>query len=148
MKYICPWCETVLPNSDLQECSECKEYCYPIITKETKTQPKSNQPLKRTKLKPVSSKQSNLLKSYKSSIPLNEGGCAKCNSLDELQKHHPYGRSATVGDQPAISLWIWLCSKCHTWVHEHANQAYELGWLQPEYRRQKGNSPKPWIKDN
>lgn len=142
MRYLCS-CGHELKTSTPQECDECGEFVSPIIAKDP---PRAKSPggMRRTKLKPVSAKQRDLLVSYQSSVPLNEGGCARCGTLDNLQKHHPYGRSATKDGKPCITLWIWLCYHCHDWVHVNSNQAYAEGWLQPEYRNQTGTAPEPW----
>jgi hypothetical protein len=146
MRYLCSSCNEVMPNEDGQTCPSCEVWGYPIITKDLPKTKKAYQ-MPRGKLKPVSRKQSNLLVSYRASGPMGaQEACCKCGANDHLTKHHPFGRSGTQDDQPCIALWIWLCQACHDWVHTNSNEAYQAGWLQPKYRNQTGDAPKPWTK--
>lgn len=69
--------------------------------------------------------------------------CAKCGNQDNLERHHPLGRSFP-------DIFIYLCNEygCgfHKWIHENSNEAYKLGWIQPEYKGLKHdpNHPKPY----
>lgn len=97
---------------------------------------------KKTRLKRVSEKQSDRLKEYNKTQPLNSNPevCAKCGDRAREERHHPYGRGGEY-----LFMFVTLCSSCHTWIHENANEAYKLGWIQPEYRGFISQShPKPW----
>ena len=61
----------------------------------------------------------------------------------QLHPHHPYGRHGRW-----VLEFVWLRPDKHDWIHAHPDEAYALGWLQPEYRgvlRQPGH-PVPWKK--
>lgn len=102
-------------------------------------------PLRRkTKLKKVSDKHSKRLERYLSMLRnLDKANtpCARCNNPSSQDFHHPYGHG---GDN--FYRGVLLCRDCHDWIHSRANEAYEHGWLQPEYRGfpPNPNHPKPW----
>lgn len=101
--------------------------------------------MKRTPLSPVSDAMRKRLSKYNRTAPVNDPAhCPMCKaSLSEatLSRHHPFGRS---GDH--LFTFLAMCQHCHDWIHENSNQAYDLGWLQPEYRGQPHNNthPIPW----
>jgi hypothetical protein len=115
--------------------------------------------LKRTgKLRPVSKGKSKVngeyhswvkrvMGDYENTVASSGSGlkCARCNVSAQFAKmdpHHPYGRH---GDN--LFKVIPMCRTCHTWTHEHPNMAFDLGFLQPEYRGLKPdpNHPKPFT---
>lgn len=69
--------------------------------------------------------------------------CVVCGSDYHIEKHHPFGRSKP-------DLYVYLCGeygcKFHKWIHENANEAYKIGWIQPLYKGLPDNPnwPKPW----
>lgn len=155
----CPDCknETKLSQGALSLCEHCDEWVLPIEIKapkslnykERNSGKFSSLPKSTTKLKPMSKKLNIKLRAYNQSKPLGpEESCVRCNSHMNLERHHPFGRSATINGVNAIELWIWLCNGCHAEVHANANWAMENGYLQPEYRNQILNSERktPWIK--
>lgn len=110
-----------------------------------KTRLRSKTGLKaKSRLRKVSKKQRELNKLYKMSDGLLKAAkhvvCCKCKESGATDRHHPYGRGIY------IAFWIPLCRACHDWIHKYPNKAMKLGWLQPEYRGQKGeNHPTPWV---
>jgi hypothetical protein len=105
--------------------------------------------LKRTgKLQPVSKAKRKVNREYHSWIAFMfaiQMSCSRCRVLSTFSKmdpHHPYGRH---GDN--LFKVIPMCRTCHTWTHEHPNSAYDLGYLQPEYRGLKPDPdhPKPFT---
>jgi hypothetical protein len=75
----------------------------------------------------------------------NDTTCQRCRkSCMALDIHHPYGRRSYQN----LMRFILLCRACHTWVHDHANEAFLQGWLQPEYkgypRHPEITFPEPW----
>jgi len=68
--------------------------------------------------------------------------CAKCGHRAGLEPHHPYGRG-----RENLFRVVLLCHLCHACTHEFSDTAYELGWLQPEYRNvlRPPNFPVPWL---
>lgn len=75
----------------------------------------------------------------------NDTTCQRCRSHSKaLDIHHPYGRRSYQN----LMRFILLCRACHTWVHDHAKDAFLQGWLQPEYkgypRHPDISFPTPW----
>lgn len=73
--------------------------------------------------------------------------CQKCRqefwSNLSLDAHHPYGRT-----NGWLQHFILLCRECHDGIHQNPNEAYQAGWLQPEYKGyvRPDSHPEPWTK--
>ena len=101
--------------------------------------------LQRGGLRPVSKKgQQRRATEAKEHNKNTEASCHCCGATESLEKHHPHGRSKP-------DVFVYLCGpfgcRKHHWIHEHPNDAYKEGWLQPSYRGLKDdpNHPKPWL---
>lgn len=102
--------------------------------------------MKRSPLSSTSAKQKVRLQRYYTMIQNWQGRrvCAFCGlhaDFCKLEPHHPYGR----GGENLFKV-VLLCSSHHHWVHAYPDRAYELGWLQPEYRGtiRPPDFPVPW----
>lgn len=140
--FKCPNCDHELRGSGMQTCPGCNEVSIPYIAKAPKSMP-----AKKKRLRPVSKKRAKLIKEYNEAQPLNSGErCAKCGVNDNLDRHHPYGRTGEHDGKPTITLWIWLCRECHDWVHANSTEALSQGWLQPKFynRPEKDHPIIPW----
>ena len=100
----------------------------------------------RKKLRQVSKKKAQWNKLYKLAKEEDHffQRCAKCNLGDRkegLECHHPFGR---IGKR--ILAYVYLCQRCHDWIHSNGRVARDLGWLQPEFdgRPPDQSVPKPW----
>lgn len=97
--------------------------------------PKSDKQLERDKLE---------AREHNKNIKKGVVFCVKCGSDKHIEKHHVKGRNFP-------DEFVYLCGEfgCafHSWIHKNENEAYELGWLAPEYRGlpHKDNWPKPWL---
>jgi hypothetical protein len=107
---------------------------------------KRNYLKRKARLAPASTKQAARLAHYHAMVDSWEGRrvCAFCGlhaDFCKLEPHHPHGRG---GDN--LFRVVLLCSSHHHWVHAYPDRAYELGWLQPEYRGtiRPPNFPVPW----
>jgi len=61
---------------------------------------------------------------------LDEKRCERCGKSEEyvaLEKHHTKTRSR--GGKKTI----YLCTKCHRWVHSHIEEAKKLGLYEENY---------------
>lgn len=100
--------------------------------------------LRKTAISPRSKKEAKRVRAYNRQARGMEPICAKCHTIEKLERHHPKGR---IGDH--LYHWIYLCEPCHRWVHEvDPKRAYETGWLQPEYKKRppNPNHPNPYLK--
>lgn len=63
---------------------------------------------------------------------------------DFLDPHHPYGRKGKF-----LLCVVWILKPFHKWIHNNANKAMEIGWLQPKYRAAPYDPDykRPWIAD-
>lgn len=52
--------------------------------------------------------------------------CKKCGGLAD-DVHHSRGRSGKL--LCATQFWIAMCRLCHTWVHDHPEEARKVGLL-------------------
>ncbi len=102
------------------------------------------------RLAPSSAKQAARLARYKAMLADWQGvrrcaWCGECDDFVKLEPHHPFGRS---GDN--LFRVILLTPTYHRWIHEYPDRAYELGWLQPEYRGviRPPNFPVPWSPES
>lgn len=159
----CPYCKNEINKISIEPlslCESCDEWVIPFEMKgpkkknyrERNANRFSSLPESRTRLRPVSKKLNIKLKGYRASetdqTPKEEI-CVKCGTIQNLTKHHAYGRQGLTEDgRPAIEVWFWMCIICHDWVHANANEAMKTGYLQPEYRNQilNGTRIKPWKK--
>ena len=95
------------------------------------------------RLAPASTKQAARLARYHAMLDGWQGRrvCAKCGHKAGLEPHHPYGRG-----RENLFRVVLLCHLCHACTHEFPDLAYELGWLQPEYRAfiRPPDFPTPW----
>lgn len=67
-----------------------------------------------------------------------QGKCAACLNWfhsSKLEPHHPAGRA-----NANILRFVWLCKKCHTWIHDHGKESREVGFLLPEFEGRKSNA--------
>lgn len=94
----------------------------------------------------ASGKQAERLARYKAMLDGWQGvrRCAICGThadFAKLEPHHPFGRG---GDN--LFRVILICSSHHYWIHAYPDRAYELGYLQPEYRGviRPPDFPTPW----
>lgn len=95
------------------------------------------------RLAQASDKQAERLARYNEMLLNWQGrwGCSKCGAKAGLEPHHPFGRG-----RENLFRVVLLCHLCHACTHEFPDLAYELGWLQPEYRGviRPPNFPVPW----
>ena len=91
---------------------------------------RSQRPLKRTKLSPMSKKRAKEHREYgklrTTFLDLNPG-CQKCMAAPSEQIHHIHGRSGT--NFLDVKTWAALCAPCHQKVHDNPNAARRDGWL-------------------
>lgn len=94
---------------------------------------RSRKPMKRVKLKTMSSKRRTELQIYMdrradflTARPRCEGTRRRCPNA-ATQVHHKAGR--TGGNYLRVATWMAICDKCHRWIHAHPNKARELGLL-------------------
>jgi len=99
--------------------------------------------MKRSPLKRSSDKQAARLARMHAMVDGWQGRrvCAKCGHGAGLEPHHPWGRG-----RENLFRVVLLCRLCHAACHEFPDLAFELGWLQPEYRGviRPPNFPVPW----
>lgn len=124
----------------------CKE-CGKFVTRTFKprTFKRSTKPIKRTRLKPQSKKQSERMKRYLKMLKDLRNFKDRCSFCrlrgDNMDPHHPYGRA-----RQNLFLVIRLHRHCHDYIHQNPNEAYRLGWLQPPIRglAHDPRHPTPW----
>jgi len=108
------------------------------LTRRTPLRPKPS-----ARLAQVSGKQAARLARYHAMVDGWQGRrvCAKCGHRAGLEPHHPWGRG-----RENLFRVVLLCRLCHAACHEFPDLAFELGWLQPEYRGviRPPNFPVPW----
>lgn len=108
-----------------------------------RTKPKPGLAKPRPRLAKASGRQAERLARYNNMLLEWKGrwACAKCGHKKGLEPHHPFGRG-----RENLFRVVLLCRLCHAACHEFPDLAYELGWLQPEYRGtiRPPNFPVPW----
>ncbi len=95
----------------------------------------------RSKLRKVAKGNEARDREYREWVKIAMHGRARCqrckrhvSSCGNLQPHHPSGRG------PHLFEVVEVCTRCHTWIHDHPTTAYDAGWLTPAYR---GYTPDP-----
>jgi hypothetical protein len=65
-----------------------------------------------------------------------------CGRFTWIEPHHPFGRE---GEN--LFKVIPMCHEHHEWIHAHSNDAYSLGWIQPELKKvtRQPNHPQPFT---
>lgn len=89
---------------------------------------RSSKPMKRSWINPVSKKRHKELIIYgqlRDEYMMAHPRCERCGAQSQ-DLHHKAGRGSRLND---VTLFCSLCRPCHDWVHAHANQAREDGWL-------------------
>lgn len=89
--------------------------------------------MKRSALNKFSKKTKEKLDTYHQldTLSSNIFTCEHCEltfDKEQLDKHHPYGRGNFTSE------FIYITRDFHDWIHKNPNKAFELGWLQPQYR--------------
>lgn len=118
---------------------------------------------RKARLRPIAPKKQEWTRQYNAiheKVPylIRCAGCHRPSYKDELDRHHPWGRRGA-----RILDYLYICRSCvhlggfvgfcglHDKIHSLPDWAYEIGWLQPEYRKHKSqlteedaNHPIPW----
>ena len=58
--------------------------------------------------------------------------CCRCG-MNGAEWHHRRSRSVVDDCQHAVCNGVWLCRRCHTWVHKHPFEAREAGLIVSRY---------------
>lgn len=94
---------------------------------------RSRKPMKRVKLKTMSSKRRKdhatymaRRSEYLTQTPACEAKLPRCTKV-ATQIHHKAGRTGT--NFLDVTTWISICDRCHRHIHTHPNKARELGLL-------------------
>ena len=84
---------------------------------------------RRTPLRRVSVKQAAKLKAYsdlRAAYLTEFPTCDICHTFRSRDVHHVHGRGRYLC---SVETWLPVCRPCHEWIHTHAREARELGYL-------------------
>ena len=85
----------------------------------------SNKPLKRTGYLRRTGRLS--APSKKSRVKEDLGVCELCDAARAIDPHHRLRR--TQGGTDDRSNLLFLCRRCHDWIHDHPAESYQQGYL-------------------
>jgi len=80
------------------------------------------------KLSQLNTEYSKIRKVYLTEHPVCHAKIHKC-SLHATDVHHTYSGKDRSKYYLDISTWMSVCRSCHNYIHEHSEDARELGFL-------------------
>ena len=99
--------------------------------------------MRRTRLKPASTKKFAMLKRYWAAMrnDPDEIVCPHCRKSlpkEKMEPHHPFGRLGA-----RLLLYVWICPEFHAWIHDNRKEATRIGAIMPEFDGRKSGPETP-----